>query len=77
VSKYEHLDSQILSTITHEPKPFRELFTGNIEKECVAIAATDPNPEPFRILDRRLQHHRRAGVIKSTRQGWVEAEAPK
>ncbi|PXK88206.1 hypothetical protein DMS21_10015 [Klebsiella variicola] len=37
------------------------------------IAKDENKPEPFRILDRRLQALRKSGKIRSTSKGWVRA----
>ncbi|MCP6327293.1 hypothetical protein NL460_13985 [Klebsiella pneumoniae] len=73
MTKYELLDSKILNKIGGHPTPFSSLYVRDAAEECVRIAKDENKPEPFRILDRRLQALRKAGKIRSTSKGWVRA----
>ncbi|SVT93382.1 MULTISPECIES: hypothetical protein [Klebsiella] len=73
MTKYELLDSKIMSKIDVHPTPFSSLYVRDVAEECVRIAKDENKPEPFRILDRRLQALRKAGKIRSTSKGWVRA----
>ncbi|HBS5791009.1 TPA: hypothetical protein MAK87_002420 [Klebsiella pneumoniae] len=73
MTKYELLDSKIKSKIDAHPTPFSSLYVRDVAEECVSIAKDENKPEPFRILDRRLQALRKAGKIRSTSKGWVRA----
>ncbi|WP_186211264.1 hypothetical protein [Burkholderia gladioli] len=78
MSKYTKLDALILSNITQEPTTFMRLYGSDIANECERIAMGEPivrgrDPEPFRILDRRLQALRKAGKIWSSTKGWTLA----
>ncbi|HIE9644323.1 TPA: hypothetical protein ACXRWH_001103 [Klebsiella pneumoniae] len=73
MTKYELLDSKIMSEIDAHPTPFSSLYVRGVAEECVRIAKDENKPEPFRILDRRLQALRKAGKIRSTSKGWVRA----
>lgn len=73
MTKYELLDSKIMSKIDAYPTPFSSLYVRDVAEECVSIAKDENKPEPFRILDRRLQALRKAGKIRSTSKGWVRA----
>ncbi|HBV6414240.1 TPA: hypothetical protein MD306_002645 [Klebsiella variicola] len=73
MTKYELLDSKIMSKIDVHPTPFSSLYVRDVAEECVCIAKDENKPEPFRILDRRLQALRKAGKIRSTSKGWVRA----
>lgn len=69
-NKYEKLDQLILNSIGTEPKPFCEIFVGGIYMECIRFNS----PEPFRVLDRRLQALKKKSLIVSIRgKGWVKA----
>ncbi len=73
MTKYELLDSKIMNKIGGHPVPFSSLYVRDVVEECKKIAAEENKPEPFRILDRRLQALRKAGEIRSTTKGWVRA----
>ncbi|HDT6091303.1 TPA: hypothetical protein QHD31_005772 [Raoultella ornithinolytica] len=73
MTKYELLDSKIMNKIGGHPAPFSSLYVRDVVEECKKIAAEENKPEPFRILDRRLQALRKAGKIRSTPKGWVRA----
>lgn len=61
-NKYEKLDQLILNQLGSKPKPFCDLFTGDVLKN-----------EGFRVLDLRLQALRKKGIIKNiTGKGWVK-----
>ncbi|WP_410779814.1 hypothetical protein [Klebsiella quasipneumoniae] len=66
MTKYNELDSKILNKIGEYPAPFSSLYVKDVAEECIRIAKEENKPEPFRILDRRLQALRKAGVIRST-----------
>ena len=71
MTKYELLDSKIMSKIDAHPMPFSSLYVMDVAEECSRIAKDENKPEPFRILDRRLQALRKSGKIRSTSKGWV------
>lgn len=71
MTKYELLDSKIMNKIGGHPVPFSSLYVRDVVEECKKIAVEENKPEPFRILDRRLQALRKAGKIRSTSKGWV------
>ncbi|HAT7495371.1 TPA: hypothetical protein ACGASP_003101 [Raoultella ornithinolytica] len=71
MTKYELLDSKIMNKIGGHPAPFSSLYVRDVAEECKKIAAEENKPEPFRVLDRRLQALRKAGKIRSTSKGWV------
>lgn len=73
MTKYEVLDLKIMNKIGGQPKPFSSVYVRDVAEECKKIAAEENKPEPFRILDRRLQALRKAGQIRSTSKGWVRA----
>ncbi|HBY6599165.1 hypothetical protein DW199_22570 [Klebsiella pneumoniae] len=73
MTKYELLDSKIMKKIGGDPSPFSSLYVRDVAEECSRIAKEENKPEPFRILDRRLQALRKAGKIRSTSKGWVRA----
>ena len=73
MTKYELLDSKIMNKIGGHPTPFSKLYVRDVAEECSRIANDESKPEPFRILDRRLQALRKAGKISSTTKGWVRA----
>ena len=73
MTKYELLDSKIMNKIGGHPTPFSRLYVKDVAEECIRIAKEDDKPEPFRILDRRLQVLRKGGLIRSTTKGWVRA----
>lgn len=71
MSKYELLDLKIMNKIGEQPTLFSSVYVRDVAEECKKIAAEENKPEPFRILDRRLQALRKAGQIRSTSKGWV------
>lgn len=73
MSKYENIDAEIMRSISKNPIRFYELFTGDVRAQCESINVSDGKDldEAFRVLDRRLQSLRKAGLIKSTYNGWV------
>ncbi|HCL5580987.1 TPA: hypothetical protein N2N40_002414 [Citrobacter freundii] len=76
MEKYLELDKRIVDKIGDNPVPFALLFIhdSDIANECAKIASEEgKSKEPYRILDRRLQALRKAGVILSTSKGWVRA----
>ncbi|EOG9328785.1 TPA: hypothetical protein MIC13_22515 [Klebsiella pneumoniae] len=75
MTKYNELDSKILTKISGYPTPFSSLYVKDVAEECIRLATEENKPEPFRILDRRLQALRKAGVIRSTTKGWVRAKS--
>ncbi|MEX7298779.1 hypothetical protein AB6U14_09840 [Klebsiella pneumoniae] len=52
MTKYELLDSKIMSKIDAHPMPFSSLYVMDVAEECSRIAKDENKPEPFRILDR-------------------------
>lgn len=71
--KYEKLDQMILNKIGGQPVPFREIYVRDVIEESERLARDENKPEPFRILDRRLQALRKKGIIKSiTGKGWIK-----
>lgn len=73
MSKYASLDTLILAEINFAPASFDSLFAGAIRREYEAwerLKITGVQ-EPVRLLTRRLQALRKAGKIRSTREGWV------
>ncbi|HHC0746911.1 TPA: hypothetical protein ACN7TL_003974 [Klebsiella pneumoniae] len=75
MEKYLELDKKIMVKIGDNPVPFSLLFVrdSDIANECEKIANEEgKTKEPYRILDRRLQTLRKAGVIRSTPKGWVK-----
>ena len=75
MTKYNELDSKILTKISGHPTPFSSLYVKDVAEECIRLATEENKPEPFRILDRRLQALRKAGMIRSTTKGWVRAKS--
>lgn len=74
MSKYAKLDHFILNKIGGQPIPFAQIYVRDVREECVLIAKEESKPEPFRILDRRLQALRKLGVIRNiTGKGWVKS----
>jgi len=76
MTKYVKLDNAILSRLNSKPTLFSVLFTGPVQVECEAIAASEGKHkfDSFRILDRRLQALRKLGVIKNViGKGWVQS----
>lgn len=74
MSKYEKLDQLILNKIGGHPTPFSRIFVRDVEEESKRIAKEESKPEPFRIIDRRLQALRKLGVIRNvTGKGWVRS----
>lgn len=74
MSKYENLDNFILNKIGGQPTPFAQIYVRDVRDECALIAKEENKPEPFRILDRRLQALRKLGVIRNvTGKGWVKS----
>ncbi|HBS7279532.1 TPA: hypothetical protein MAQ12_004303 [Klebsiella pneumoniae] len=73
MTKYELLDLKIMSKIDAHPTLFSSLYVRDVAEKCRRIAKDENKPEPFRILDRRLQALRKAGKIRSTSKGWVRA----
>ncbi len=69
-NKYEKLDQMILNRLGSEPKPFCDLFTGDVFEECDRLTGN----YPARVLDRRLQALRKKGLIAniSSSKGWVK-----
>ena len=73
MSKYSKLDNAIRNKIGGSPVPFAQIFVRDVRDECDSIALEEGNPVAFRILDRRLQALRKAGVIKSIKgKGWIK-----
>lgn len=70
--KYEKLDQLILNQLGSKPKPFYDIFTGNVLKESEELSVH--KNEGFRVLDRRLQALRKKGLIAniSSSKGWVK-----
>ncbi|EMJ5321160.1 MULTISPECIES: hypothetical protein [Klebsiella pneumoniae complex] len=73
MTKYELLYSKIMSKIDAHPTPFYSPYVRDVAEECGRIVKDENKPEPFRILDRRLQALRKEGKIRSTSKGWVRA----
>ncbi|MDP9766986.1 hypothetical protein FJP64_14125 [Kosakonia cowanii] len=75
MTKYAKLDDAILQIIGDSPITFSGIFVRDVAQECRLIAGTEKSkPEPFRILDRRLQALRKLGVIRNvTGKGWVKS----
>ena len=71
-NKYEKLDQLILNQMGSKPKPFCDLFTGDVLKESEELSVH--KNEGFRVLDRRLQALRKKGLIAniSSSKGWVK-----
>lgn len=73
MDKYLMLDRALSEILTPAPTPFATLFAGEVKKECLRIAAGEGNPQPSRILDRRLQALRKAGrIYYTTGKGWLK-----
>lgn len=70
--KYEKLDRLILNQLGSKPKPFCDIFTGDILEKCEELSIH--KYEGFRVLDRRLQALRKKGLIVnvSSSKGWVK-----
>ena len=71
-NKYEKLDQLILNQLGSKPKPFCDIFTGDVLKESEELSVH--KNEGFRVLDRRLQALRKKGLIAniSSSKGWVK-----
>lgn len=75
-TKYEALDKAIMNKMGGHPQMFGAINVRDVREECERIASAEAGKaEAFRILDRRLQALRKAGKIKSTTKGWVNAGA--
>lgn len=72
MSKYTKLDGMIMNKIGGHPTPFMNIFVRDV---CDACEALSPRRyEGFRVLDRRLQALKKAGLIRCVRgKGWVRA----
>ena len=70
--KYEKIDQMTLNRLGSEPKPFCDIFTGDVLKESEELSVH--KHEGFRVLDRRLQALRKKGLIAniSSSKGWVK-----
>ncbi|WP_426727320.1 hypothetical protein [Enterobacter cloacae complex sp. 288G10] len=73
MDEYLALDKALIEVLTPVPKPFATLLAGKIKAECHRIAARESNPQPLRILDRRLQSLIKDGRISyTTGKGWLK-----
>ena len=69
---YSALDAAILEALESGPKPFH-LLTGRLAQLTQPLAKPDRHGESsgWRVLDRRLQALRKAGMVISDRKtGW-------
>lgn len=78
MSKYEVLDKAVLSRIPLVGQPgaapvrLISIFAKDVSVECERIAAEEGGgKEAFRVLDRRLQAMRKAGILRAGGKGWV------
>lgn len=75
MTKYEKLDSLILSSIEAGRTQFNQIFAGTVHDECERIAKAEGTTrsrwgvDPFRVMDRRLQALRKAGKIRFVASG--------
>lgn len=80
MTKYEKLDSLILSSIEAGRAQFSQIFAGPVHDECERIAKAEGTVrsrwgvDAFRVMGRRLQALRKAGKIRfiasGDRMGW-------
>lgn len=72
MGKYDKLDQLILDKIGGHPAPFMNIYVRDVHEECEALSTK--KYEGFRVLDRRLQALKKAGLIRCLRgKGWVRA----
>ncbi len=47
MTKYNELDSKILTKISGHPTPFSSLYVKDVAEECIRLATEENKPEPF------------------------------